>query len=156
MKYMHMIHCVCLNRAQQWLTAMCLLFSAASEGRIRNLGLGGKIGTFLGPFWYFGPIWDQVPNSGPYRSACLGLGVILVIECLFLVPISWKFGSPFVKLAGLIRGGIKKTFFWSFCKGNFGFCCTSCVALLYRGWQRKWIKVPRRASRHFQRLTSST
>ena len=49
---------------------MCLLFSAASEGRIRNLGLGGKIGTFLGPFWYFGPIWDQVPNSGPYRSAC--------------------------------------------------------------------------------------
>ena len=66
-----MIHCVCLNRAQQWLTAMCLLFSAASEGRIRNLGLGGKIGTFLGPFWYFGPIWDQVPNSGPYRSACM-------------------------------------------------------------------------------------
>ena len=32
---------------------MCLLFSAASEGRIRNLGLGGKIGTFLGQFWYF-------------------------------------------------------------------------------------------------------
>ena len=29
---------------------MCLLFSAASEGRIRNLGLGGKIGTI----WYFG------------------------------------------------------------------------------------------------------
>ena len=50
---------------------MCLLFSVASEGRIRNLGLGGKIGTFLGPFWYFGPIWDQVPNSGPYRSACI-------------------------------------------------------------------------------------
>ena len=71
MKYMHMIHCVCLNRAQQLLTAMCLLFSAASDCRIRNLGLGGKIGTFLGPFWYFGPIWDQVPNSGPYRSACV-------------------------------------------------------------------------------------
>ena len=34
--------------------------------------LGGKIGTFLGPFLHFGPIWDQVPNSGPYRSACLG------------------------------------------------------------------------------------
>ena len=34
--------------------------------------------------------------------------------------------------------------------------CTSCVALLYRGWHRKWLKVPRRASRHFQRLTSST
>ena len=30
--------------------------------------LGGKIGTFLGPFLHFGPIWDQVPNSGPYRS----------------------------------------------------------------------------------------
>ena len=71
MKYMRMIHCVCLNRAQQLLTAMCLLFSAASDCRIRNLGLGGKIGTFLGPFWYFGPIWDQVPNSGPYRSACI-------------------------------------------------------------------------------------
>ena len=36
-----------------------------------NLGLGGKIGTFLGPFLHFGPIWDQVPNSGPYRSAWL-------------------------------------------------------------------------------------
>ena len=50
---------------------MCLLFSAASEGRIRNLGLEVKIWTFLGPFWHFGPIWDQVPNSGPYCSACL-------------------------------------------------------------------------------------
>ena len=26
---------------------------------------------FLGPNWIFGPIWDQVPNSGPYRSAWL-------------------------------------------------------------------------------------
>ena len=50
-----MIHCVCLNRAQQWLTAMCLLFSAASEGRIWNLGLGGKIGTFLDHFGTFVP-----------------------------------------------------------------------------------------------------
>ena len=49
--HMHMIHCVSLNRAQQWLTATCLLFSAASESKIRNLGLGGKIRTFLGPFW---------------------------------------------------------------------------------------------------------
>ena len=70
-KDIHMIHCVCPNRTQQWLTAMCLPFSAPSEGRIRNLGLGSKIGTFLGPFWHFGPIWDKVPNSGPYRSACL-------------------------------------------------------------------------------------
>ena len=54
-KDMHMIHCVCPNRTQQWLTAMCLPFSASSEGRIRNLGLGSKIGTFLGPFWHFGP-----------------------------------------------------------------------------------------------------
>ena len=70
MKYMHMIHCVCLNRAQQLLTAMCLLFSAASEGRIRNLGQSGL-------FWdHFGTLVprDQVPNSGPYRSACLQLG----------------------------------------------------------------------------------
>ena len=29
----------------------------------------GKVGTFLGPFWHFGPIWDQVPNSGLYQSA---------------------------------------------------------------------------------------
>ena len=71
MTYMRMIHCVCLNRAQQWLTAMCLLFSAASEGRIRNLGLGGKIRTFLGPFLHFNPIWDQFPNLGPYRSPWL-------------------------------------------------------------------------------------
>ena len=70
-KDMHMIHCVCPNRTQQWLTAMYLLFSASSEGRIRNLGLGSKIGTFLGPFWHFGPIWDQVPNLGPFWSACI-------------------------------------------------------------------------------------
>ena len=60
MKYMRMIH----DRAQQWLTAMCLLFSAACEGRIRNLGLGGKIGTFcdhfgtLVPFGTKSQIWD--------------------------------------------------------------------------------------------------
>ena len=42
-KDMHMIHCVCPNRTQQWLTAMCLPFSASSEGRIRNLGLRSKI-----------------------------------------------------------------------------------------------------------------
>ena len=70
-KDMHMIHCVCPNRTQQWLTAMCLPFSASSEGRIRNLGLGSKIGTFLGPFWHFGPIWDKVPNLGPFWSACI-------------------------------------------------------------------------------------
>ena len=38
-KDMHMIHCKCPNRAQQ-----------SSEGRIKNLGLGSKIRTFLGPF----------------------------------------------------------------------------------------------------------
>ena len=59
-KDMHMIHCKYPNRAQQ-----------SSEGRIKNLGLGSKIRTFLGPFWRFGPIWDQVPNSGPYWSACI-------------------------------------------------------------------------------------
>ena len=48
----------------------CCASSAASEGRIRNLGLWGKIGPFLGPFRHFGPIWDQVPNLGPYWSAC--------------------------------------------------------------------------------------
>ena len=48
---------------------MCFPFSASSEGRIRNLGLESKIGTFLGPFWHFGPIWDQVPNLGPFWSA---------------------------------------------------------------------------------------
>ena len=68
-KYMHMIHCICLNRAQQWPTAVCLLFSAASQGRVRNLGLVSKIETFLGPNWNFGPIWDQVPNLGPFWSA---------------------------------------------------------------------------------------
>ena len=68
-KYMHMIHCICLNRAQQWPTAVCLLFSAASAGRDRNLGLVSKIGTFLGPNWNFGPIWDQVLNLGPFWSA---------------------------------------------------------------------------------------
>ena len=46
-----MIHCKCPNRAQQWLTAMCLPFSASSEGRIRNLGLGRKIGTFWDHFY---------------------------------------------------------------------------------------------------------
>ena len=50
---------------------MCLPFSASSEGRIRNLGLESKIGTFLGPFWHFGPIWDKVPNLGPFWSAWL-------------------------------------------------------------------------------------
>ena len=77
-KDMHMIHCVCPNRTQQWLSAMCLPFSASSEGRIRNLGLGSKIGTFLGLFWHFGPIWDQVPNLGPYRSAWVGLFFMLI------------------------------------------------------------------------------
>ena len=43
---------------------MCLLFSAASEDRIQNLGLGGKIGIFWEDFGTFGPfgtksrIWD--------------------------------------------------------------------------------------------------
>ena len=41
-KDMHMIHCKYPNRAQQ-----------SSEGRIKNLGLGSKIRTFLGPFWNF-------------------------------------------------------------------------------------------------------
>ena len=27
-----------------------------------NLGLGCKIGTFLGHFLHVGPIWEQVPN----------------------------------------------------------------------------------------------
>ena len=52
----------CLNKP--------LIFSAASEGRIRHFGLGGKIKTFLEPFWHFDPIWDQVLNSGPYWCAC--------------------------------------------------------------------------------------
>ena len=33
-----------------------VLVSAASEGKIRNLGLMRKIGTFLGPFSHFGLI----------------------------------------------------------------------------------------------------
>ena len=43
---------------------MCLPFSASSEGRIRNLGLGSKIGTFwdhfgtLVPFGTKSRIWD--------------------------------------------------------------------------------------------------
>ena len=28
--------------------------------------------TVLGPFWCFSPIWNKVPNSGPYWSACSG------------------------------------------------------------------------------------
>ena len=38
MKYMHMIHCVCLNRAQKLLFAMCLLFSAASYDKKSDEG----------------------------------------------------------------------------------------------------------------------
>ena len=47
------------------------------------MGLGGKIGTFLGPFLHFGPIWDQVPNSGPYRSACIITQKITKIRALY-------------------------------------------------------------------------
>jgi len=53
---------------------MCLLFSAASEGRIRNLGLGGKIGTFLGPFWYFGPKGPS-PEFGTLSERLLAVGL---------------------------------------------------------------------------------
>ena len=57
-KDMHMIHCKCPNRAQQWLTAMCLPFSASSEGRIRNLGLfWDHFGTLV-PFGTKSQNWD--------------------------------------------------------------------------------------------------
>ena len=46
--------------------AVTFLFYAISEGKIRNLGHGKKIGTFWGPFLDFGSNWDQVPNLGPY------------------------------------------------------------------------------------------
>ena len=56
MKYIHMILCVCLNRAQQWLTATCLLFSAASEGRIRNLRqIRDFFGSILALWSHLGP-----------------------------------------------------------------------------------------------------
>ena len=86
-KDMHMIHCVCPNRTQQWLTAMCLPFSASSEGRIRNLGLGSKIGTFLGPFWDFGSILDQVLNLGPCWS-----------------PWFWRLESTYIPVPSCICG----------------------------------------------------
>ena len=38
-------------------------------GNLKNLGLVSKIWTFLGPNWYFGPIWDQVQNSFFDKSA---------------------------------------------------------------------------------------
>ena len=62
-----------IGHSNDWrsVTSMCFPFSASSEGRIRNLGLESKIGTFLGPFWHFGPIWDKVPNLGPFWSAWL-------------------------------------------------------------------------------------
>ena len=47
-------------------TSKIFLFYAISEGKIRNLGHGKKIGTFWGPFLDFGSNWDQVPNLGPY------------------------------------------------------------------------------------------
>ena len=47
-KYMHMIHCICLNRAQQWPTAVCLLFSAASEGRVKKFGTCKQNWDFFG------------------------------------------------------------------------------------------------------------
>ena len=40
------------DRAQQGLAVVLLLFSTASG--IRNVGLGGKIGTFMGPFQHAG------------------------------------------------------------------------------------------------------
>ena len=42
-----------IGHSQDWqsVTSVCLPFSASSEGRIRNLGLGRKIGTFWDHFY---------------------------------------------------------------------------------------------------------
>ena len=40
------------------MAVQCLLFSAISEGRIRYLGLGGKIGTF----------WDHFGTLVPFGT----------------------------------------------------------------------------------------
>ena len=55
---------------------------------------------FLGPFWHFGPIWDQVPNLRPFWSACISTYSLFVknskkIE--FLGPLSHRLGPIFAQ-----------------------------------------------------------